>query len=119
MDQPDAVFHVDTALRKSTCYWADNEIRFFGRLCVGELSIGDTIRIPLVGGGFVEAIVTRFTENVTDEWIGLPFYDTVCPESRPFCICVDGRPVGQSMIKLPSQLEKHSEQGDGRAITLW
>ena len=118
MDQPDAVFNVDAALRKSTSSWADNEIRFFGRLCVGELSIGDTIRIPLVGGGFIEATVARFTEDLTDEWVGLPFYDTVRAEARPFCICVDGRAVGQNMIKVPSQLEKHSENGDRRAITM-
>jgi len=94
------------------------EIRFFSRLCVGELSIGDTIRIPPVGGGFVEATVARFTEDLTDEWVGLPLCDTVRAEPRPFCICVDGRPVGQNLIKVPSQLEKHSEHGDGRAITM-
>ena len=117
MDQPTAVFHVDSALRKSNSVWADNEIRFYGRLCIGELSIGDTIRLPLVGGGFVETTVERFTEDLTDEWVGLPFYDTVHAELEPFCICVDGGPVGQNIVKLPSQLEKNSDERNNRAIT--
>ena len=118
MDQPVAVFHVESVLRKSTGVWAENEVRFFGRLCVGSLSIGDTIRVPVVGGGFVETKVARFTEDLTDEWFGLPFYNTVQAEPDPFCVCVDGRPVGQKMVVVPSQIEKHSENGDNRALAM-
>lgn len=117
MNQPEAVFHVDSVLRKSKSVWAENELRFFGRLCVGSLSIGDTIRVPIFGGGFVETTVARFTEDFTDEWVGLPSYDTVHAEPDPFCVCVDGSPVGQKMIAVPSQIEKHSENGNDRAIT--
>lgn len=57
MDQPESVFHVHAALRKSKGVWAENEILFLGQLTVGSLSIGDTIRLPLIGGGYVNAKV--------------------------------------------------------------
>lgn len=118
MDQPEAVFNVDSVLRKSTDVWAENEVRLFGRLCFGSLSIGDTIRVPLVGGGFVETKVARFTEDLTDEWFELPFYDTVHAETETFCVCVNGSPVGQKMIVVPSQIEKHSDNENKGAITI-
>ena len=111
MYQPEAVFKVDSVLRKSSGVWTENEIRFFGRLCAGSLSLGDIIRVPLVGGGYVTTRIVRFTEDLTENWLGLPFYDTVHAEPDPFCVCVDGNPVGQQIIAVPSYLEKHSENG--------
>ncbi len=65
-----AVFHADGVVRKAAGVWIDNEVRFFGRLNVGSLSIGDTVRVEIVGGGFVETTVARFTEDLTDDWSG-------------------------------------------------
>ena len=50
-NQLEAVFLVDSALRKSNGVWTDNEVRFFGRLTVGSLSLGDTIHVSVIEGG--------------------------------------------------------------------
>lgn len=109
-NQATAVFEVESVLRKSSGVWVANEIRLFGRLTAGSLSLGDTIRIPVVGGGYIETTVARFTEDLTDEWLGLPFYDTVQAEPKPFCVCVDGGALEQHAIAIPSQVEKHPKR---------
>lgn len=109
MSACDAVFRVESVLRKPHGMFADKEIRFFGRLVDGSLSIGDTVRVPILGGGFVEVTIARFTEDLSDNWIGLPFHNTVDADLESFCVCVDGSVVGEQLIAVPSHIEKVSE----------
>jgi len=108
MNRTDAVFNAESALRKHAGVWAKSEIRLFGRLSTGSLAIGDTVSIPIIGGGRVESTIARFSEDLTDDWLGLPFYDAVNADLNPFCLCIDGAPFGQHTISIPSQIKRVS-----------
>ena len=108
MSHPEAVFRVESVLRKADGFWTENEIRFFGRLSVGSLSIGDTVRVPVLGKGFVEVTIARFTEDFADQWLGLPFYETIQAGPDPLCVCVDGGLLDQKMIAVPALIEKYA-----------
>ena len=103
-------FQYDRVMRMANDLWAENEMRFFGNIVSGSISLGDVVSVPIVGGAPVETIVGRFTEDFSDNWIGMPFCDSVKPDASgvPFCICVDGTPLLDKIIAVPAQIMKRA-----------
>lgn len=101
-----AVFLYERVMRMARDTWADNEVRFLGNIVSGNLSLTETVLVPVIGGNPIATTVGRFTEDYTDEWLGMPFYDTVRPDTSGelFCVCLDGAPLIDSLIAPSSQL---------------
>ena len=80
--------------------WADSEIRFLGNVVSGALSLSDTVLVPIIGGDAIPSTIGRFTEDFTHEWLGMPFYDTVTPDSirDAFCVCLNGTALAGALI---------------------
>ncbi len=101
-----SVFDYDRVLRMARDTWGNNELRFLGHVVSGAFSLNDTVFVPVLGGDPIQTNILRFTENFTDDWCGMPFYDTVRPNSvtKPFCVCVNGTAFINKLIVNPSQL---------------
>ncbi len=99
-------FQYDRVLRMARSTFANAEVRLFGNIVAGSLSLEDTVLVPVLGGVSIPTVVARFTEDFSEDWCGLPFYHTVRPDSigEPFCVCVVGTPLLGQMIKSPGQL---------------
>jgi hypothetical protein len=72
-----------------------------GRLTSGRVTRGEGILLPTASGVPFRGYVARFAESFSD-WCGLPFYDSVTPETMPaaFCLCIGG-PPGEPSIVCP------------------
>ena len=66
----------------------DEGVTLLGRLVEGDLKLGDLITIPLTNESTICSEVTRFTESF-DDWLGLPFYEQVDPETCEGDFCVE------------------------------
>lgn len=111
-----ARFEVRSVLRKAKGIWVANELRLFGYLAFGSLSLGETVRIPIRGGNYIETMTARFQEDLTDEWLGLPFYNRVEADHCPFCVCVEGTALKDCIVAIPSLVTAHFEHRRGLAI---
>ena len=102
----DTVFQYQKVMWMANDTWAKNEIRFFGNVISGTLSLSDIVLVPVVGSDSIPAKVDRFTEDFTQEWVGLPFYNSVNtdPTEDPFCVCLDGGPLAGAIIAPSGQL---------------
>ena len=91
----ETVFQYERVMRMANDNFANNEIRFFGNVVSGALSLSDTVLVPVLGGDPIATTIGRFTEDFTQEWCGMPFYDTVRPGAiaKPFCVCLNGTPL--------------------------
>jgi len=69
----------------------DEGITLLGHLVDGDLKLGDQIFVPLTNESMICGEVVRFTESF-DDWLGLPFYDRVGPETcgGEFCVEIFG-----------------------------
>ena len=101
-----AVFQYDRVMRMARDIWADSETRFFGKVVSGALSLSDTVLVPVVGGDSIPTTICRFTEDFTQEWLGLPFYERVTPDSigDAFCVCLSGAPLAGALISPTGSL---------------
>jgi len=88
----DTIFHYERVMRMAQDNFANTEIRFFGNVVAGALSLTDTVLVPVIGGDPIPTTLGRFTEDFTQEWCGMPFYETVESDSigEPFCVCLNG-----------------------------
>lgn len=75
-----------------------DDLTLLGRLLEGEIGLEDTIVLPTASGLLFVGRIIRFHESFQD-WLGLPFYDKLTPESvgEPFCIAVLGHPPLQDI----------------------
>jgi len=73
----------------------------FGRLTSGQVRLGDPIVLQTVSEVPFRGYVARFAESFSD-WLALPFYDWLTPETMPgaFCLCV-GAPPQEAEIVCP------------------
>ena len=79
----------------------DPQWNLFGRLVAGRLAVGEEILLPTASGVTFRGYVARFAESFT-EWLGLPFYEYLTPDTmpEPFCLCVGGK-LGERVIVCP------------------
>lgn len=100
-----AIFQYGRVMRMARDTFADSELRFFGNVVSGAFSLTDTVFVPVLGRDPIGTTIGRFTDDFTDDWCGMPFYDTVRADSvgEPFCVCVDGSPLVGCLIASPSQ----------------
>ncbi len=103
-----AVFQYESVLRKINGTWAEDEVRFLGNVISGVLSLGDLVSVPVAGDDSVTVAIARFTEDYSDDWCGLPFYDIVRPDSvgDAFCLCVVGTLLRGKTVEAPAWLVK-------------
>ncbi|EMI45181.1 hypothetical protein [Rhodopirellula sp. SWK7] len=96
----ETVFQYERVMRMAHDNFANTEIRFFGNVVSGALSLADTVLVPVIGGDPIPTTIGRFTEDFTQEWCGMPFYDTVRPDSidEPFCVCLNGGPLVGALV---------------------
>ena len=96
----ETTFLYERVMRMANDNFANTEIRFFGNVVSGALSLSDTVLVPVLGGDPIAATIGRFTEDFTQEWCGMPFYDTVRPGSidEPFCVCLNGAPLLDALV---------------------
>ena len=96
----DNVFQYERVMRMAKDTFADNEIRFLGNVVSGALSLSDTVLVPILGGDPIPTTIGRFTEDFTQDWCGMPFYDSVRPDSigESFCVCLNGAPLLGALI---------------------
>jgi len=92
--------------RPSGCgHWVgagDQQWNLLGQLTEGRIALGDTILLFTRSGVMFRGYVARFAESFS-EWVGLPFYNCLTPETMPtvFCLCVGGAP-GEYEILCPA-----------------
>ena len=69
-------------------------LRLIGRLLEGCIHMDDPIVVPTCEGDQM-AVVLQFWETFYD-WLALPFYHTLTPETmpEPFCLLIHGFPTG-------------------------
>jgi hypothetical protein len=96
--------YVGLTTRDAGCGWwvgAGDQWALLGRLTAGRIALGDPILLPTASGISFRGYVARFAERFS-EWLGLPFYDWLTPESMQgaFCLCVGG-PPGEPGILCP------------------
>lgn len=86
--------------------FASAEVRFWGSVVAGELSLTDILLVPVLVGDPIATTIGRFTEDFTHEWCGMPFYESVRAGSAdgPFCVCLDGRPLTGALLSPTGQL---------------
>ena len=92
-------FECSRVLRLRQGQWAESEIRFFGSLRSGEISINDKVLIPLLGQDPAIAPVVCFLENFY-EWSGYPFCNCV-RAMETFCICFDSSLLLDAPMRCP------------------
>lgn len=104
------VFQYERVMTMAHDNFAFTEIRFFGNVVSGALSLADTVLVPVICGDPIPTTIGRFTEDFTQEWCGLPFYDTVRPDTshEPFCVCINGAPLARWLHRLVCSLRGRS-----------
>ena len=82
------------------------ELRFLGSLLSGVISRDQPVLIPVIAGRSIESTISYFTEDFSDSFVALPFYDFLTADSisEPFCVCVVEPLSLGHIIRVPGEL---------------